>query len=155
LDPAIVNLDIGGKEVGLSVNLALGDVLPSNLLNLLSPLLDILHLPKAEDGSPQVACVNAKVNLPISIDANANVRLEDLCVVPNLIGKTVDVADGLLKKAGFTYGLNGNGNGNGNGNNGKIVQTQDHPAGSIASCSGLKIGVGVGGKNLLDGIINL
>ncbi|MEF3076209.1 prepilin-type N-terminal cleavage/methylation domain-containing protein [Methylobacter sp. Wu1] len=75
LDPAIVSLDVGGKAIDLSVNLALSDIPLPGLVNQLDSLLKPLNLP------PDLACVKANVTLPIKItgnEKNYNVTIKEL-----------------------------------------------------------------------------
>jgi type IV pilus modification protein PilV len=66
LDPAIVSLGVGGKDIDLSVNLALSDIPLPGLINQLDSLLKPLNLP------PDLACVKANVTLPININKKGN-----------------------------------------------------------------------------------
>jgi len=120
LDPAIVALDVGGKEINLSVNLALDDIPLPGVTGLLDSLLQPLNLPK------DLVCVNAAVGLPIKLNGSAKVKVEDLCLVPNLINKPVSEAETLLKAAGFGIQIAGG--------NGTLITTQDSADGTKLAC---------------------
>jgi len=96
LNPAIVALGIGGDAVDLSVNLALNDLPLQGVIGPVEGLLrSLLPLP------PDLVCVKANVALPIHLDVNGKVNIQELCLVPNIIGQTEVNATKLLNDAGF------------------------------------------------------
>jgi len=122
LNPAIVALNVGGNKVDLSVNLALNDLPLQGVVGPVEALLrSLLPLP------PDLVCVKANLALPISLDANAQVNIQQLCLVPNIIGQTEVNATKLLNDAGFK-------NVNIAGGAGVVVSVNDLLTGTKASC---------------------
>jgi len=122
LNPAIVALGIGGDAVDLSVNLALNDLPLQGVIGPVEGLLrSLLPLP------PDLVCVKANVALPIHLDVNGKVNIQELCLVPNIIGQTEVNATKLLNDAGFKdVKITGSANFN--------VKTQGLLAGSKSNC---------------------
>jgi type IV pilus modification protein PilV len=82
LDPAIVELTVGGKEIDLSVNVALSDIprllppggLLSGLTGLLSNIITQLQTLQTSLGlPPKLVCVKAHLDLPVTINASGTI----------------------------------------------------------------------------------
>jgi len=133
LNEDIVSLGIGGKEVGLSVNLAFDDLPLQGLIAPVETLVrSLLPLPK------DLVCVKGNLSLPINIPASGKVNIAQLCLVPNITGMAVVDAEKLLKSVGFN-GVKITGS-----KVGAYIKTQGLDVDSRANCDA-DISVTVGG----------